>query len=60
MEGKLRRLFDYQRFAGNARMAKLIEETENRCDGALSDDELSLVSAAGDVNLKPEDAGNDA
>ena len=44
---KLTALFDYQRFERNKRLQALIEDTENRCMNALSDD-LEWVSAAGE------------
>lgn len=37
---KLTALFDYQRFERNERLQALIEDTENRCMNALSDDDL--------------------
>ena len=55
MADKLKRLFDYQRFEGNSRLQKLIGETEARSGAELSDDQLELVSAAGD----PEQTGRD-
>ena len=45
---KLTALFDYQCFERNERLQALIEDTENRCMNALSDDDLEWVSAAGD------------
>lgn len=45
---KLTALFDYQRFERNERLQALIEDTENRCKNALSDDDLEWVSAAGE------------
>ena len=45
---RLTTLFDYQRFERNKRLQALIEDTENRCMNALSDDDLEWVSAAGD------------
>lgn len=48
MEKTLKRLFDYQRFANNKRIADMIADTESRYNAApLSDDMLELVSAAG-------------
>ena len=49
MEDKLRKLFDYQRFAGNLRLQDVINETERRySEGeALSDDDMFFVAAAG-------------
>lgn len=49
-EIQLKELFDLQRFAGNARLARLIEETVRCYDGELSDDALDLVTAAGDMD----------
>ena len=54
---KLTALFDYQRFERNKRLQALIEDTENRCMNALSDDDLEWVSAAGeetDLNDKKD------
>ena len=48
MTKKLTALFDYQRFERNERLQALIEDTENRCMNALSDDDLEWVSAAGE------------
>lgn len=49
MERKLKTLFDYQFFENNARLARLIGETESRCARKLSDEELGLVNAAGEL-----------
>ena len=49
MEKKLKKLFDYQRFEKNERLEKIIKETESRYGGELSDDDLSLVNAAGET-----------
>ena len=48
MEGKLRGLFEYNRFSENARLSKLIEETDSRYGTELSDNDLLLVNAAGE------------
>lgn len=48
MENKLKQLFEYQKFAQNERLAKLIAETEARQAAELSDDDLALVAAAGE------------
>ncbi|MBQ0014633.1 MAG: hypothetical protein KBS82_04845 [Oscillospiraceae bacterium] len=48
MEGKLRGLFEYNRFSENARLSKLIEETDSRYGTELSDSDLLLVNAAGE------------
>lgn len=49
MENKLRKLFEYQRFENNSRLEKLINETESRYAAALSDGDLFMVNAAGDI-----------
>lgn len=53
MEKKLNKLFDYQRFEKNEKLGKLIQETECRSVNVLSEDELSLVSAAGEFTMNP-------
>ncbi len=45
----LEKLFDFQKFENNSRLAKLISETESRYAKALSDDELDMVNAAGEI-----------
>ena len=50
MEKKLKKLFDYQRFEKNERLEKIIKKTESRYGGELSDDDLSLVNAVGEIN----------
>lgn len=50
MENKLKNLFEYQKFEQNERLAKLIAETEARQTAELSDDDLELVAAAGDIH----------
>ena len=49
MNKKLKMLFDYQRFEQNAKLEKLIQETESRYAKELSEEDLSLVSAAGEI-----------
>ena len=49
MEKKLKKLFDYQRFEQNAKLEKLIQETESRYAKELSEEDLSLVFAAGEI-----------
>ena len=57
---KLTALFDYQRFERNKRLQALIEDTENRCMNALSDDDLEWVSAAGEeTDLKEKKDGQE-
>jgi len=48
MDKKLKALFDYQKFKGNKKLEHLIVETESRYAKELSDDEISIVSAAGE------------
>ena len=57
---KLTALFDYQRFERNKSLQALIEDTENRCMNALSDDDLEWVSAAGEeTDLKDKKDGKE-
>ena len=51
-ERRLTNLFDRQRFFRDPALERLVAETESRCPGgqALSDEELDLVSAAGEVS----------
>ena len=57
---KLTALFDYQCFERNERLQALIEDTENRCMNALSDDNLEWVSAAGEeTDLKDKKDGQE-
>ena len=49
MENKLIRLFEYQKFEQNERLAKLIAETEARQAAEISDDDLEMVAAAGEI-----------
>ena len=57
---RLMALFDYQRFERNERLQALIEDTENRCMNALSDDDLEWVSAAGEeTDLKDKKDGQE-
>lgn len=58
MENKLRKLFDYQRFEQNERLAALIDDTEIFYSGELSDDKLETVCAAGDIHGFPKADGN--
>lgn len=50
MENKLRRVFEYQRFAPSRRLGALIAETELRYQ-AMNDEDLFLVSAAGETDI---------
>lgn len=49
MKNKLRLLFEYQRFSPNSRLSEMIEATENRRT-SLSDEDLMMVAAAGEIN----------
>ena len=60
MENKLKKLFDYQRFEQNERLEKLIWETEGRYTKELSDDDLTLVNAAGEITMNPVAIGENA
>ena len=52
MKNEIKKLFDYQRFENNARLADIISQTESRYKKALSDEELFLVNAAGELNTE--------
>lgn len=52
MENRLKALFDYQKFENNESLNALIMETQARLGTELSDDALSMVSAAGDIPLQ--------
>lgn len=49
MKTKLKKLFDYQAFAGNARIEKLAKDADTHVGAALSDDDLAGVNAAGQI-----------
>lgn len=51
MEKKLKALFEFQRFENDPKLKSLIEETENRYQRELSDDDLWMVNAAGVPDL---------
>lgn len=60
MKKKLYDLFDLQKFSGNKRLEGIIDDAENRYGKALSDDDLELISAAGEpssalIHAKNED-----
>lgn len=48
-EKTLSALFDYQLFENEPSLRKLIDEVENEYGTEISDDDLSLVSAAGET-----------
>ncbi len=61
LEVRIKTLFDFQRFAGNARLGRLISETENRYKKSdnivvLSEMDLEKVNAAGAVDILRADA----
>lgn len=57
MDKKLKSMFEYQKFAQNPRLSKLIADTENRfASHELADDDLWLVNAAGAPQMDPKDA----
>ena len=60
MENKLKKMFEYQRFENNPRLAKLISETESRYGTEISDDDLFMVNAAGDIDITDKKDENGA
>ena len=48
MERKLVNLFDRQRFERNAKLAGIVSDVESRYAGEVNDDDLEMVSAAGE------------
>lgn len=53
MKNTLANLFDFQKFAQNSRLSELISQTEAKYSiKELSDDELELINAAGDINAQ--------
>ena len=49
---KLSQAFDFQKFQQNPRLAGVVRDVESRYNkAALSDDDLELVSAAGEVTV---------
>ena len=60
IEQKLKGLFDLQSFVGNARIEKLVQETNSRYGAELPDDMLDFVSAAGETdNYKADRSENE-
>lgn len=56
MEELLRRLFDYQKFARNPALQRVIDETAAQYEArALSDEDVSGLFAAGDPDLQVPD-----
>ena len=53
---KLSQAFDFQKFQQNPKLAAITRETEGRyAKAALPDDDLELVSAAGDATVPTMD-----
>ena len=53
---KLSQAFDFQKFQQNPKLAGVIRDVESRYDkAALSDDDLEMVSAAGDTTVPTMD-----
>lgn len=59
MEEQLKKLFDFQRFEQNKRLAALIEGAEERYGHTLSDEDLECVSAAGEPDAQRAQKGED-
>lgn len=55
MEKKLKSMFEYQRFAANDRLSRIIAETEERYGREIDDDDLWMVNAAGAPVLPDDD-----
>ncbi len=50
MKNIVKNLFDFQKFKANKHLAALIAETESRYTKELSEDDIELINAAGDIN----------
>lgn len=50
MTGRLKKIFDYQRFSPDPRLTAMTEDTEQRCQ-CLSDEALQFVAAAGEPRI---------
>lgn len=62
MENKLSRLFDYQKYAPNDKLSSIIRDVESRYSldmQELSDDELGMLSAAGNTDVIREKKKDD-
>ena len=58
MEGKLKTLFDYQKFEGNPALQSVIDSVHARyAVKELSLDEMEWVAAAGNPDQNPDDKG---
>ncbi len=60
MENKLKQLFEYQTFERNAKLEALIAGAHLRYGEALSDDELELVAAAGEIEERSDNTQIDS
>ncbi|MDO5331887.1 MAG: hypothetical protein Q4E99_04335 [Bacillota bacterium] len=49
IEETLKELFDYQKFEENRELERFIQDAENRYAKELSDEDLNLVNAAGEI-----------
>lgn len=49
MKNIVKNLFDFQKFKANEHLAGLIAETESRYAKELSEDDLEIINAAGDI-----------
>ena len=49
IEETLKELFDYQKFEENRELGRFIQDAENRYAQELSDEDLNLVNAAGEI-----------
>ncbi len=58
MENRLKQLFEYQKFEQNPKLDKVIRETDMRYPEKLSDDELEMVAAAGNPNIRQQKPNN--
>ena len=47
-ENKIKHLFDFHHFQQNSKLNSVIQAVEERYTNAFADDDLALVSAAGD------------
>lgn len=58
MEQRLRSIFEYQRFENNSRLSVMLSDALGRYDfngeGELSDDDASLLNAAGSIVSDPK------
>ena len=60
MDEKLQKLFDFQCFQQNSRLAAIMDDVAKRYANALTDDDLAFVSAAGEANRLAEDDDDDS